>query len=75
MQIARVKEVVLNRITWPGYVGILEAFDFSYQCQLNIKRKAGRNTIGIELVRTEPLRFDKYLVGCLVGKAHYLVFY
>ena len=42
---------------------------------LNIKRQAGGNAVGIELVGCQPLGFQKNLVAVFVGKAVDFVFY
>ena len=74
VQVSGIEEIVLDCVTWSGDMRVLESLDLANQGELHIKRKAGRNTIGVKFMCVQTLRFDENLMGRLVRKTHYLVF-
>ena len=55
-------------------MGVFKTGHGMHQVVLHVKRQAGGNTIGINLVGTQSFGLNKNLVGTLVGKTHHLVF-
>jgi hypothetical protein len=56
-------------------VGVLQAGHAAHQRVLDVKRQAGRNAVGVDLVCRQPLGLQKDLVAVLVGKPVDLVFH
>ena len=54
-------------------MSLLEAGDGVDQVELHVERQAGRDAVGIELVRAQAFRFEEDLVRRLVGEAMDLV--
>ena len=73
VQVARIEEVVLDRIAGPRDVRALEALDAAHERLLHVERQAGRNAVRVDLMRIEAFGLDEDLVRCLVGEAHDLV--
>ncbi len=73
-QVARVEEVVLDRVTRSRDVGVLESLDAAHERLLHVERQAGRDAVRIHLVGIEALGLDEDLVRSLVGEPHDLVF-
>ena len=71
---ARVKVVVLDGVAGPQDVGVFHAGHGADQVVLNVKRQAGRDAVGINLVRSQAFGLQKNLVAGLIGKAVDLVF-
>ena len=74
VQVARIEEVVFDRIAGPRDVRVLEALDAAHERLLHVERQAGRNAVRVDLVRVEAFRLDEDLVRRLVGEADDLVF-
>src|SRR5204862_80504 len=73
LQVPRIEEVVLDRITGARQVRVLEAPDSAHELALHIEREARRDAVRVDLVSVEPLGLDEDLVRRLVRKAHHLV--
>jgi len=73
LEIARIEEVVFDGVTRARDVRTLETLDGVHELHLHVVGQAGRNTVGIHLVRVEPFGLDEYLVRGLVGEPHHLV--
>ena len=73
-QAARVKIIVFDGVTGTRDMRIFQAFDGAHQVQLHIEWQAGGNSIRIDFMGAQPLRFQKNLVCILVRKAGNLVF-
>ena len=71
---ARVKVVVLDGIAGPQNMGVFHAGHGAHQVVLDVKRQAGRDAVGVDLVRGQAFGLQKNLVAGLVGKAVDLVF-
>ena len=74
LEVARVEEVVLDRVAGPRQVRALEAADAAHEGLLHVERQAGRDAVRVHLVRVESLGLDEDLVRGLVGEARHLVF-
>ncbi len=72
-QVTRIEIVVLDRITGPRNVRVLEAPDRTHQLELHIEWQAGGNAVGIDLVGRQPFRLNENLVRGFVGEAMHLV--
>ena len=72
---ARVEVVVLNGIARAQDVGVLHAGHAAHQGVLDIKRQAGGDAVGVNLVGRQALGFQKNLVAVFVGEAVDLVFH
>ena len=73
LEIARIEEVVLDRIARAGDVRLLETNDRAHQRLLDIKGQAGGDAVRIDLMGLEPLGLDEDLMRRLLGEAHHLV--
>src|SRR6185437_14475105 len=72
-QVAGIEVVVLDRISRPGEVRVLEAGDAAHELVLHVERQTGGDAVGVDLVRVEPLGLHENLVRGLVGEAKDLV--
>src|SRR5690606_7228140 len=72
-KLARIDEVVLDRIAWPNHDGALEPRDGSKQRFLDLPRQRGRNPVRIDGRIVEPFRLEKNLVPLPIGEADDLV--
>ena len=73
MQVARIEVVVLDRISGPRDVSLLEAVDAAHELELHVVGQAGRNSVGVDLVRGEPFGLHENLMRALIGEAVDLV--
>ena len=72
-QRAWVKEVVLNGVTRPQDVGVLQPHHRPHRRQLDVKRQRGGDAVGVVLVSAQALGLQKDLVCIFVRKAVHLV--
>ena len=56
LEAARIEEVVLDGIAGPRDVRVLEPFDGAHELELHVEGQAGRDPVGIDLVRDPGLR-------------------
>ena len=73
LQVARVEEVVLDRIAGARQMRLLEAANAAHELLLHVERQAGGDAVRIDLVRVEPFGLDEELMRALVGEAMHLV--
>src|SRR2546425_8758455 len=62
-QVARIVVVVLDGVTGPQNVGLLQSADTAHQLDLHVEWQARRDSISIKLVRGEPFILKKNLVA------------
>src|ERR1043166_7243618 len=73
-QLARINEVVLDRVTRTDDAGLLESRDHPDQILLHFRRKRGRKSVEVNLVSVVTLGLQEELVARLIGKFNDLVF-
>src|SRR5204863_8099303 len=73
MQASGIEIIVLDRIAGPYKMRFLEAADRTHELELHIERQAGRDAVGIELVRGKAFGLEEDLMARLAGKAVDLV--
>ena len=75
LQRARVKVVVFDGVARAQDVGVLHAGHAAHEGELDVKRQAGGDAVGVNLVGRQALGLQKNLVAVFVGKAVDLVFH
>src|SRR5690606_23276267 len=73
LQRPRIEIVVLDRIAGTQQMRILETGDRADQLELDVERKAGRDSVGIDLVRRQALGLEEDLMRGLGGETLDLV--
>src|SRR5207237_10210022 len=69
MEVARIEIVVLDGVSRPHDVSVLQPADRVHQVELNVERQARGDAVRVELVRRQALRLDANLVARLAGEA------
>ena len=72
---ARVEVVVFDGVAGAQDVGVFHAGHAAHQRELDVKRQAGGNAVGVNLVGVQALGLQENLVAVLVGKAVDFVFH
>ena len=72
-ELARIDEVVLDRVARAQDGAALEPGNPADEARLHVFRQRGRDAVGIDRVVVEPLGFEKDLVARTLGEAHHLV--
>src|SRR5205085_8028357 len=70
---ARIEIVVLDRITGTHEMRMLEPGDGAHQLALHVERQAGRDPVGVDLMRLQPLGLEENLVRSLARETVDLV--
>ena len=73
LQVARIEEVIFDRVSGSRDVRALEAGDRAHELALHVEGEARGDAVRIDFVSVESLGFDEDLVRELVGVAHDLV--
>src|SRR5262249_437745 len=68
LQVARVEEVVFDRVPRPKNVRVLEALDRPDQRELYVEWQAGRDAVRVDFLRRQSLRLEQDLVARLAGE-------
>ncbi len=74
LQLQWIHIIIFYGISWPQDLCLFQTRNGPDHLDLHIHREACGQTIGINLVRIQSLRFQEYLVPLLLGKAHHLIF-
>src|SRR3954468_18635510 len=72
-QAARIEVVILDRVPGAHQVRLLKPTNRADELHLNIEWQAGRDSVGIDLRRAQPLRLKEDLVRSLAAEAVNLV--
>ena len=73
VEVAWIEIVVLDGVSRPHDVSVLQPADRVHQVELNVERQTRGDAVRVELVRRQALRLDENLVARLAGEAVHLV--
>src|SRR5438067_39196 len=68
MELCRLNEIILNRITRPDHLGRFETFYIAQNLALHIDRKTRRHAIDVNFVRVDSLRLENNLMPIFILK-------
>lgn len=74
LELGRLDEVVLDRISGPEHHGFGQTGQFMDNRLLNQAGQADRKAVDVDLPRLDPFRLQKYLVALAIRESHHLVF-
>ncbi|CCK13877.1 hypothetical protein BN126_4080 [Cronobacter sakazakii 680] len=74
LQVARIEEIVLNRVTRANNFRVLHPFHGTDDLHLHVERQAGGDAVRVNFVAGQPFRLQENLVRVAIGEAHHFIF-